>query len=146
MGGYPQGKRTQVQLTGGEVLTCDSALEARLVSHLDQKVVDFEHHPERFSFEIRRTYTTDLKIFPLHGGSEFYVEVKGYWPTDERQAWWHMYQQNKGKDLRLAFQQPGKYISKNSKTTYAEWATKKGIAWCDVSGSNVLPASWTGVV
>lgn len=145
MGGFPQGKRTEVQLMGGTVLTCDSALEARLVSHLDQQVVDFEHHPERFSFEIRRTYTTDLKIFPLSGGPAFYVEVKGYWPSDERNAWLHMRKQN-NVDIRLAFQKPNLTISKASKTTYGQWADKHHIPWCDVSGSNVLPAEWTGVV
>jgi hypothetical protein len=143
MGGRPYGKRTEVQLTTGERLTCDSALEARVVSDLDREVVDFEFHPDPMHYTVTHRYTTDLKIFPLDGGDPFFVEVKGYWPADERNLWWKMRQQHPEVDIRLALQNPNQPISKGSKTSLGKWATKKGITWTSLAQGACLPKTWT---
>lgn len=41
-------------------------------------------------------------------------------------------------DIRFVFQNANNKLSKNSKTTYGEWATKKGFKWCHKE----VPKEW----
>ena len=135
-----------MQLANGEQLTCDSAVEARVVQLLDKAVVDFTHHPKPpLRYTVEHTYTSDIKVWPLDGSAPFLVEVKGYWPSEDRNKWLKMWQQNPREDIRLAFQKPNTPLRKGARTTYAQWADKHGIKWCDV-GTGGLPAEWTGVL
>ena len=80
-----------------------------------------------------KTYTPD---FVLPNG--IIIEAKGYWTKESRDKMLLVIDQNPERDIRMVFQKPYLKISKNSKTTYAEWCERKGIQWA----SKYIPAEW----
>jgi hypothetical protein len=47
--------------------------------------------------------------------------------------------ENPDKDIRFLFQAPNNRLTKRSKTTYGEWATKNGFKWAIAPD---IPRSW----
>lgn len=67
------------------------------------------------------------------------LEVKGYWPIDQRQKMMLVIKHNPQADIRMVFDTPHKTISKTSKTTYAAFCDKHGIKWCK---TGEIPPEW----
>ncbi|WP_247635819.1 endodeoxyribonuclease [Methylobacterium sp. 37f] len=57
------------------------------------------------------------------------VEVKGRFPASDRAKMKAIRQQHPNYHIEIRFQEPNTKIAKNSKTTYAAWCEKNGIAW-----------------
>jgi len=145
MAGRYKAKRVSVQLSTGEQITTDSAAEARVVSYLDQHVVDFSYHPEPVRYTLHKRWWPDLWIHPMDGSPAFLLEIKGWWEAEKRNAWLHMWNQNRHLDIRLAFCNPHQKTSPGAKGTLGEWADKHGILWCSLKGGQPLPQEWTGI-
>ena len=81
------------------------------------------------------TYTVDWKL-----PNGILVETKGRWTLADRKKHLLVHEQFPNLDLRIVFQSAKTKISKNSKTTYADWCDKHGIKWAEKQ----IPAEWFG--
>lgn len=84
-------------------------------------------------------YCPDFRIVNSKGEIIF-VETKGRWVTQDRQKMKLIKQQYPELDIRIIFQNAESRISKTSKTTYGQVATKMGYKWCDYRSG--IPESW----
>jgi len=84
------------------------------------------YETEKFPYVLHRKYTPDFKV------GSVYIEVKGWWPSAERTKFLAVIVNNPGLPIFVALQRPHLTLSKQSKTTYAQWCSKHGIAWCPV--------------
>jgi hypothetical protein len=111
-----------------------SGLEERIAKHLTTIGVSFEYESTRAPYIIQHFYTPD---FILPNG--VWLEAKGYFKSSDRTKMLAVKKDNPDLDIRLVFQAPYNKLSKKSKTTYAEWADKKGFPWCTAT---TLPEEW----
>lgn len=74
------------------------------------------------------TYTVDFDFEDDYG---FVVEAKGYMRPADRTKHLLIQQQHPDLEVRFLFQNAGLKLSKASKTTYGEWATKHGFTWAE---------------
>lgn len=101
-----------------------SKLEDRLCKVLVANGIEHEYEPEKWEYEIparTATYTPDLLVEGV------YYEIKGHFDADDRRKMLLLASQ--GYQFIMVFHRPENKISKNSKTTYADWCDKNGIAW-----------------
>lgn len=94
------------------------------------------YETEKFPYVLHRKYTPDFKV------GNVYIEVKGWWPSAERTKFLAVIVNNPGLPIFVALQRPYMTLSKTSKTTYAQWCTKYGIAWCPVPIPPDFMAQW----
>lgn len=85
-------------------------------------------------------YRPDYQINTPDG--PVYIEVKGRWTAADRQKMLAILSSNPRLRLFVALQRPSATISKNSSTTYAEWANKKGIPWCPIPIPEEFLSRW----
>lgn len=113
-----------------------SGFEQRISDELSALGIDFKYEEEKLKYEVPaklHSYTPD---FLLPNG--IYVETKGRWTLEDRQKMKLVIEQNRDKDIRMVFQSGSTKISKNSKTTYGQWADKLGIQWA----TRHIPQEW----
>ena len=101
-----------------------SGLEERFSKHLDKHGVPFLYEVEKFAYVTQSTYCPD---FFLPNG--VIIECKGFYRPSDRRKMLAVKQQHPELDIRLVFQR-NNTISKNSKTTYGDWADKYNFPWC----------------
>lgn len=87
----------------------------------------WSYEPLKLSYTISYTYTPDFVR-----GTEI-VEAKGYWDAADRKKIKAVKAQNPDYTITIVFQNPNLKISKKSKTTYADWCDRHGIAWRHLS-------------
>lgn len=80
-----------------------------------------------------QTYTPD---FVLPNG--IIIESKGRFTATDRTKMLLVKEQNPGLDIRMVFQNPNVKLTKGSKTTYGDWATKHGYPWA----ARWVPTEW----
>lgn len=85
-------------------------------------VADYE--PDDFEYTIHRKYTPDFRV------GDFYIEVKGWFSGSDRSKLLAVIKANPNLPLFVALQMPNQRLNPKSKTTVAEWCTKKKIPWC----------------
>lgn len=78
-------------------------------------------------------YTPDFEL-----PNKILVETKGRFTATDRVKHLLVREQHPTKDIRLVFQNPNVKLTKGSKTTYGQWATKHGIKWA----SQWVPDEW----
>lgn len=113
-----------------------SGFEAKIGARLAASGVEYTYETARLPYVIEREYIPDFTI-TLPGGFPRHIEVKGYFPLEDRQKIVAVLKANPGLDLRLILQTPNRAISSGSKTTYAKWCDKHGIPW-----AADLPEGW----
>ena len=101
-----------------------SKLEAEVEAALAAQGFQPEYEKEKIPYILHRKYTPDFKV------GDVYIEVKGWWPAAERTKFLSVILSNPGLNIFVALQRPFTAISKGSKTSYAKWCDKHGIAWC----------------
>ena len=117
-----------------------SGLEERIANELTDKKVNFGYEEEKIAYTIPESlhkYTPDFKIKKSEGRI-LYVETKGRWVTADRKKLKLVKEQHPELDIRILFQNAKNKITKNSKTTYGDYADKIGILWAE----KTIPDSW----
>lgn len=103
-----------------------SLLEQQVEEALVRQGLAPQYETEKFGYVLHRKYTPDFKV------GDVYVEVKGWWPSAERTKFLAVIVNNPGLRIFVALQRPHQTLSKQSKTTYAQWCSRYGIAWCPI--------------
>ena len=85
-----------------------------------------------------RKYTPDFRL-----GPGTYIETKGKLDAAARQKYVWVKNQNPWVTLYFLFGKADNRLSKNSRTTYAEWAEKNGFEWADIRVG--IPKHWLKV-
>ena len=101
-------------------------------SKFEQTVGEFlganaEHEPEKIHFiqpSKNRLYIPDFKT-----KAGVFIEAKGKWTVEDRLKHLWLREQHPEKRIVLVFMNSNVRLSKKSKTTYGEWATKNKIEW-----------------
>lgn len=101
-----------------------SGFEMETHETLKQHGCTAEYEPFKIPYVLETNYTPD---FVLPNG--IVIETKGYFPPDERKKMLLVHKQHPDIDIRIVLYAPTRTISKISKTTYAIWCTKNGLAW-----------------
>jgi hypothetical protein len=117
-----------------------SGLEEKIAIELTNKNVNFGYEEEKIVYTIPESlhkYTPDFKIKKSQDRI-LYVETKGRWVTTDRKKLKLVKEQHPELDIRILFQNAKNKISKNSKTTYGDYADKIGILWAE----KTIPDSW----
>jgi len=110
-----------------------SGLEERLGKYLDKQAVPYLYEVEKFKYVTESKYTPD---FFLKNG--VVIEAKGFFKPSDRRKMLAVKEQHPDLDIRLVFQR-NNTLSKNSKTTYGDWADRHGFLWCIFPA---IPESW----
>jgi hypothetical protein len=86
---------------------------------------------QRLSYTVEHTYTPDFAL-----GPNLFVETKGIFTSADRSK--HLYIRKQHPDVRVLFifQVPSMKLTKNSKTSYADWCDKHGFAWLSIKDIN----------
>lgn len=113
-----------------------SGLEERIAQELLEAGISFTYEDRVIQYnkpaKIAR-YTPD---FELENG--IVIETKGRFLTADRQKHLLVKQQHPDIDIRFVFSRSKERISKQSKTTYADWCTKNGFMFADAN----IPDEW----
>jgi hypothetical protein len=113
-----------------------SGLEMEIDAYLKQNGIDGEYELNVINYvkpETKHKYTPDFKL-----PNGIFVETKGRFVTEDRKKHLLIKEQNPDLDIRFLFQNSRAKISKNSKTTYADWCIKHGFQYAD----KVIPDEW----
>ena len=113
-----------------------SGLEERVASELTQAGYGFTFEQLKVAYvkpEKISKYTPD---FLLENG--LIIETKGRFLTADRQKHILVKLQHPHLDIRFVFSRSAQRISKQSKTTYADWCDKHGFLYADGS----IPNEW----
>lgn len=82
-------------------------------------------------------YTPDF-VIERKDGTKFIVETKGRFVTEDRQKHLLIRSQHPTLDIRFVFSDSLTRISKQSKTTYADWCAKHDFLYAD----KFIPEAW----
>jgi hypothetical protein len=113
-----------------------SGLEMEIDSYLKLNGIDGEYELNVIEYikpETKHKYTPDFKL-----PNGIFVETKGRFVIQDRQKHLLIKSQYPELDIRFLFQNSRAKISKNSKTTYADWCNKHGFTYAD----KVIPDDW----
>ena len=116
-----------------------SKLEERVDYEFDQLGIEHSYETETVGYIVRHTYTPD---FTVPGAHPFHVEVKGWLSPEDRAKLLAVVVNNPRLPLLVALQSPNQKISKKSKTTVSDWATKHGICWTPIPIPKELIMQW----
>ncbi|MGB0352030.1 MAG: hypothetical protein ACPGDC_08860 [Synechococcus sp.] len=103
-----------------------SKLEQQVSAQLQQLGLPHQYETEKFRYTLTRRYTPDFKV------GDVYIEVKGWWPPEERTKFLAVVFSNPELRIFVALQRPLQAINKQSSTSYAAWCQKHGIPWCPI--------------
>lgn len=113
-----------------------SGLEETVADQLDSFGVPYTYEKTKVSYvtpAVEHKYTPD---FVLSNG--IIIETKGRFLTEDRKKHLLIKQQHPELDIRFVFTRSKTTISKQSKTTYADWCTKNGFQFAD----KTVPVPW----
>lgn len=111
-------------------------LESEVANALAELGHSATYESDKFVYYLKKRYKPDFKI------GDVYIEVKGWWPAAERSKFLAVVVNNPDLRIFVALQNPNIKLSKKSKTTYAQWCEKHGIAWCPIPIPPDFIQSW----
>lgn len=121
-------------MRGHKTRSYRSTFEDKVVKELQEGNIKFEYETLKLKYALPgRTYTPDIML-----PNGIVVELKGYFPSEDRAKMKAVIQQYPDIDIRMVFQNSSKTITKTSKTTYGIWCDKNGITWAEGS----IPLEW----
>lgn len=130
-------KRTIAKATSNAIANgYRSGLEEKVADQLAQAGLpaEYEQHALKYTKpEKQHKYIPD---FVLPGN--IVIETKGRFLTEDRQKHKLIKAQYPELDIRFVFSNSKQRISKQSKTTYAQWCTDNGFKYAD----KVVPKEW----
>ena len=112
-----------------------SGLEESVQEDLKLASIDAEYESIKIEWEdlCYRKYTPD---FLLPNG--IIIETKGLFTAKDRRKHVLVKEQHPHLDIRFVFTRSSSRLSKQSKTTYADWCTKQGFMYADKK----IPDTW----
>jgi hypothetical protein len=113
-----------------------SGLEHDVIKDLQRNGVRYEYETVKIKWVKPATnhiYTPDI-VLP----SGIIVEIKGRWDLADRKKMVAVIEQHPHLDIRMCFQRANSKLRKGGKMTYGQWATQKGIVWCE----SKIPKEW----
>lgn len=113
-----------------------SGLEQTIDESLKALGVDGEYEKHTIKYvkpETKHTYKPDFKL-----PNGIFVETKGRLVLADRKKHILIKEQHPELDIRFVFQNAKAKLTKSSKTTYGEWATKNGFVWAE----KTIPSEW----
>jgi hypothetical protein len=113
-----------------------SQFEANIARHLVKLGARFGYESKRIKFTRPARPTTYTPDFILSNG--IIIETKGLFTSSDRKKHLAVREQHPQLDIRFVFQRAANRLSKQSKTTYADWCNKNGFKWAD----GTVPAAW----
>jgi hypothetical protein len=113
-----------------------SGLEEAIAAELEKAGVEFGYENRVIKYEKPAKVSKYTPDFNLPNG--IIIETKGRFLTADRQKHLLVKQQHPDLDIRFVFTRSAQRISKQSKTTYADWCRKHGFTFADTH----IPASW----
>lgn len=117
-----------------------SKFEESVARELKRKKVRFNYEPFKMPFtqpEKHRNYWPDFQI----EANSCLIEAKGKLTKEDREKLIWVREQHPGKRIVILFMNSRNKLRKNSKTTYADWATKNGFDYADFSKDGI-PERW----
>jgi hypothetical protein len=113
-----------------------SGLEENISIQIESKGLEVKYESEKVAYTIpasQHTYNPDFKL-----PNGIFIETKGRFVAADRKKHLLVKQQNPNLDIRFVFSNSKNKITKNSKTTYADWCDKNGFKYAD----KVIPEDW----
>lgn len=113
-----------------------SGLEDKIADQLRTLGINPEYEEHKIEYERparKSKYTPDFRL-----PNGIFIETKGRFVTDDRQKHLLIKKQHPDLDIRFVFSNSKARISKQSKTTYADWCLKHGFQFAD----KVVPTEW----
>lgn len=111
-----------------------SGFESRVANSLKSACPEAGYEDTTLPYTLTCKYIPD---FTLPNG--VFVEAKGYFTSEDRTKLKAVKLQNPDADVRILFQNASVKLSKASKTTYGDWATKNGFIWAE---GTAVPKAW----
>lgn len=105
-----------------------SELERQVSLALQEQGHDLNYETDRFDYYLKRFYTPDFRVKGEQ--FDFFIEVKGWFPSDQRSKLLAVMLRHPTLPLFVALQRPHQKLNKTSKTSLCQWCEKHGIAWC----------------
>ena len=113
-----------------------SGLEQNISQQIESKGIKVEYETEKVPYIIPASNHTYSPDFKLPNGIR--VETKGRFVAADRKKHLLVKAQNPNLDIRFVFSNSKNKITKNSKTTYADWCDKNNYKYSDKE----IPDSW----
>jgi hypothetical protein len=113
-----------------------SGLEERIAQELTELGVGYTYEEEVIEYLKPARVSKYTPDFVLENG--IIIETKGRFLTADRQKHLLVKKQHPDKDIRFVFSRSKTKISKQSKTTYADWCEKNGFLYADLT----IPEQW----
>jgi hypothetical protein len=113
-----------------------SGLEERIAQELTELGVGYTYEEEVIEYLKPARVSKYTPDFVLENG--IIIETKGRFLTADRQKHLLIKKQHPDKDIRFVFSRSKTKISKQSKTTYADWCEKNGFLYAD----ETIPEKW----
>jgi hypothetical protein len=113
-----------------------SGLEETISSQIKGKGIDVKYESEKIPYIVPASTHTYNPDFKLPNG--IFVETKGRFVAADRKKHLLVKAQNPHLDIRFVFSNSNNKITKNSKTTYADWCVKNGYKYAD----KIIPEDW----
>ena len=114
-----------------------SGLEDLVAKQLNSLGIKFEYEPKDAKVEYTKPQSKH-KYTPDFVFAEFIVETKGRFTTADRKKHKLIKEQHPEIDVRFVFSNSNTRISKQSKTTYAQWCEHYGFKYAD----KLIPNDW----
>ena len=117
-----------------------SKFEMDIAEWLTKRGIKYEYEPCKIDYvvpESKHKYTPD---WLLEGDKAIFYESKGRLTAADRKKLILFRLSNPHITIRLIFMNANVKITKNSKTSYADWSDKNGFEWCDWSKG--IPKAW----
>lgn len=112
-----------------------SGLEEKIAKQIKAKGIEVEYETTFFDYidPMVHKYHPDF-ILP----NNIIIETKGRFLAKDRRKHLLIQKQHPEQDIRFVFSNSQSKLSKNSKTTYADWCVKHGFKYAD----KVIPDGW----
>jgi hypothetical protein len=114
-----------------------SGLEDLVAKQLHSLGIKFEYEPKDGKVEYTKPQSKH-KYTPDFVFTEFIVETKGRFTTADRKKHKLIKEQHPDIDIRFVFSNSNTRISKQSRTTYAQWCEHYGFKYAD----KLIPNDW----
>ncbi|SKA17528.1 Phage endonuclease I [Enhydrobacter aerosaccus] len=109
-----------------------SKFEVAIAADLTARGVSFDYEALKLRYVTEHTYKPDFS------SGSVVIEAKGYFTSADRSKLLAVKEAHPELDLRLLFQRASNKLSKESETTYADWAEQHGFQWAE----GRVPEEW----